>query len=90
MCVGFPGLVVEVDATGATVDTEGRRRRASTLFLPDIAVGEWVYVAAGTIVERLEASEAREIRATLLRALELEDAEAHAAAREGVGDVPQA
>jgi len=89
MCVGFPGLVVEVDATGATVDTEGRRRRASTLFLPDIAVGEWVYVAAGTIVERLEASEAREIRATLLQALELEDAEAQAAAK-GVGDVPQA
>jgi hydrogenase expression/formation protein HypC len=89
MCVGFPGQVVEVDATGATVDTEGRRRRASTLFLPDIAVGEWVYVAAGTIVERLEASEAREIRATLLQALELEDAEAQAAAK-GVGDVPQA
>ncbi len=90
MCVGFPGLVMEVDATGATVDTEGRRRRASTLFLPDIAVGEWVYVAAGTIVERLEASEAREIRATLLQALELEDAEAQAAARKGAGDVPQA
>ncbi len=90
MCVGFPGLVVEVDATGATVDTEGCRRRASTLFLPDIAVGEWVYVAAGAIVDRLDASEAREIRATLLRAQELEDAEAQAAARKGVGDVPQA
>lgn len=90
MCVGFPGRVVEVDSTGATVDTEGRRRRASTLFLPDIAVGEWVYVAAGTIVERLDESEAREIRATLLLALELEDAEAQAAARKGASDVPQA
>jgi hydrogenase expression/formation protein HypC len=90
MCVGFPGRVVEVDAVGATVDTEGRRRRASTLFLPDIAVGEWVYVAAGTIVERLEAGEAREIRATLLQALELEDAEAQAAARRGAGDVLKA
>lgn len=90
MCMGFPGRVVAVDAAGATVDTEGRRRRASTLFLPDIAVGEWVYVAAGTIVERLDESEAREIRATLYRALELEDAEAQAAARKGAGDVPQA
>lgn len=90
MCLGFPGLVVEIDAAGATVDTEGRRRRASILFMPDIAIGEWVYVAAGTIVERLDEREAREIRATLLGALELEDAGVQAAARKGAGDVPQA
>ncbi len=90
MCLGFPGLVVEVDAAGATVDTEGRCRRASILFMPDIAVGEWVYVAAGTIVERLDETEARGIRATLLQALELADAEAQAPARKGAGDVPRA
>jgi hydrogenase assembly chaperone HypC/HupF len=74
MCLGFPGLVVAVDASGATVDTEGRRRRASTLLAPDLAVGEWVYVAAGTVVDRLEPDEVAFIRATLLRAMAPEPA----------------
>ena len=67
MCLSFPGLVLAVDATGATVETEGRRRRASTLLFPDIAVGDRVVVAAGTIVDRLDAWQADEID-TLLRA----------------------
>jgi hydrogenase assembly chaperone HypC/HupF len=69
MCLGFPGLVVAVDTTGATVDTEGRRRRASTLLAPDLAVGEWVFVAAGTVVDRLEPEEVAFIRASLLAAM---------------------
>ena len=55
MCLGFPGRVVAVDPTGATVETDGRRRRANTLLAPDLAVGEWVYVSAGTVIERLDA-----------------------------------
>ena len=74
MCLGFPGLVVAVDATGATVDTEGRRRRASTLLAPDLAVGEWVFVAAGTVVDRLEPDEVAFIRTSLLRAMAPEGA----------------
>jgi hydrogenase assembly chaperone HypC/HupF len=74
MCLGFPGLVVAVDATGATVDTEGRRRRASTLLAPDLAVGEWVFVAAGTVVDRLDPEEVAFIRATLLEAIASEAA----------------
>ena len=72
MCIGFPGRVVAVDEFGAMVETEGRRRRASTLFLPDIAVGDWVAVAAGTIVERLEPDQAAEIQAILNQAIALE------------------
>jgi hydrogenase assembly chaperone HypC/HupF len=68
MCIAFPGLVVEVDGSGAVVETEGRRRHASTLYLPDIAVGDWVTVAAGTIVERLELDEAAEIRNLVIAA----------------------
>jgi hydrogenase assembly chaperone HypC/HupF len=67
MCIGFPGLVVALDSDGAIVQTEGRQRRASTLYLPDIAVGDWVTVAAGTIVERLEHDQAADIQ-TMLRA----------------------
>ncbi|HEX5825673.1 MAG TPA: HypC/HybG/HupF family hydrogenase formation chaperone [Candidatus Limnocylindrales bacterium] len=62
MCIAFPGLVVAIDASGAIVETDGRRRRASTLYLPGIAVGDWVTVAAGTIVARLEPDEVAEIR----------------------------
>lgn len=76
MCMAFPGRVVEVDSLGALVETDGRRRRASTLFLPDIAVGDWVAVLAGTIFERLEPDQAAEIEALLRQAIELEDAEA--------------
>jgi hydrogenase assembly chaperone HypC/HupF len=66
MCIGFPGIVVALDSDGAIVETEGRRRRASTLFLTDIAIGDWVTVAAGTVVERLEPDQAADIR-TMLR-----------------------
>ena len=62
MCIAFPGRVVAIDEAGAVVETEGRRRRASTLYLPQVAVGDWVTVAAGTIVERLDPDEAAEVR----------------------------
>ena len=63
MCLDFPGLVVERDGDTALVQMEGRRRRASTLLFPDLAVGEWVLVTTGTVVGRLEASEAAQLRA---------------------------
>ena len=83
MCIGFPGTVVAVDEVGATVDQQGRLRRASTLVIPDIAPGDHVFVAAGTIVERLDPHEAELIRSTLLEAIALEQAEAETAAGHG-------
>ena len=83
MCIGFPGTVIAVDELGATVDQDGRLSRASTLLFPDIAAGDSVLVAAGTIVERLDPDEAALIRATLLEAIALEQAEAETAARNG-------
>jgi hydrogenase assembly chaperone HypC/HupF len=76
MCLGFPGRVVGIDDAGATIDTEGRRRRAATLLVPDVSVGDWVFVAAGTIVGRIDPDEADHIRATLSEAIALEAAEA--------------
>jgi hydrogenase assembly chaperone HypC/HupF len=72
MCLGFPGLVVAVDPAGATIDTEGRRRRASILLAPDLQPGEWVFVAAGTVVDRLDPEEAAFIRSQLISAGALE------------------
>ncbi len=70
MCISFPGTVIEVDASGALVETDGRRRRASTLLLPDVCPGDRVVVAAGTIVERLDAWEAADIDALLRTAID--------------------
>jgi hydrogenase expression/formation protein HypC len=69
MCISYPGIVTEVDSAGATVDTDGRRRRVSTLLVPDIAVGEWVAVAVGTLVKRLDPNEAADIQRILRAAM---------------------
>jgi hydrogenase assembly chaperone HypC/HupF len=58
MCVTAPARVIAVDPDGATVLLGGRERRASTLVRPDTAVGDWVLVGAGTILERLSDEEA--------------------------------
>lgn len=65
MCIAFPGRVVAIDPGGALVETEGRLRRASTLLVDDLAIGDWVTVAAGTILVRLEPDEAAEIQEIL-------------------------
>lgn len=75
MCVTMPGQVLAVDASGATIESDGRRRRASTLLYPDVAVGDWVVVAAGTVVRQLTPAEAMEIRDALLEALRLVDSQ---------------
>jgi hydrogenase maturation factor len=65
MCVAFPAVVVAVDGLSAEVQTGDRQLRASTLLVPDLAPGELVAVAAGTIVDRLSADEATELLALL-------------------------
>lgn len=70
MCLAFPGRVTEVAPDGALVSTEGRLRRASTLLYPDVRPGEWVIVAAGTIVRRLDDEEAEAIREALTAAID--------------------
>jgi len=75
MCLAMPGQVLAVDVSGATIESDGRRRRASTLLYPDVAVGDWVIVAAGTVVQQLTPAEAMEIRDALLEALRLLDSQ---------------
>lgn len=74
---------MSVDRAGATVNREGRLRRASTFLVPDVAPGDWVLVTAGTILERLPLAEAELIRATLLEVLAADVTDAAAAAPAG-------
>ena len=68
MCVTDPGRVVEIADAMALVETDGRRMRASLMLVPDVAVGDWVIVAAGTVLEILEPEAAEEIRGWLAAA----------------------
>ncbi|HMJ80040.1 MAG TPA: HypC/HybG/HupF family hydrogenase formation chaperone [Candidatus Dormibacteraeota bacterium] len=78
MCLACPARVTAIDADGATIEADGRTRRAATLLYPDLAVGDWVIVAMGTVIERLDEARALEIRATLRHAIELADGEGSA------------
>lgn len=61
MCLDFPGRVVARTGDSVTVESDGRRRKASTLLYPDLVVGDWVYIAAGTVVEVLDDTSAKQI-----------------------------
>jgi hydrogenase assembly chaperone HypC/HupF len=61
MCLDFPGRVIARAGDSVTVESDGRRRKASTLLYPDVTVGDWVYVAAGTVVEVLDGATANQI-----------------------------
>jgi hydrogenase expression/formation protein HypC len=65
MCISYPGRIVAVTGGDALVETTGRRRHASTLLLPDAAVGDWVVVGAGSILRRLDPPVAHELIAML-------------------------
>jgi hydrogenase assembly chaperone HypC/HupF len=61
MCLTVPGEVVAIDGREAIVSIDGRLRRASTLAVDDIAVGDRVIVAAGSVMARLDDTEAEDI-----------------------------
>lgn len=81
MCISYPGRVMCVDPDGVLVDQAGRRRRASRILVPDLQPGDWVIVAAGTVIERLDPREAEQIAETLDAAVAAE----YAAAGEAAG-----
>jgi len=69
MCIAHPARVVALEASSAVVDIAGRTRRASLLMRPDVAVGAWVLVAAGTVVRRIDADEALDLTQQLQAAM---------------------
>jgi len=68
MCLSSSARVVSVEGLEAVVElTGGARRRASTLLLPDVQPGELVTVAAGTVLDRLDADEAAALDALVAK-----------------------
>ncbi|MCI7131868.1 MAG: HypC/HybG/HupF family hydrogenase formation chaperone [Lachnospiraceae bacterium] len=60
MCVALPGKVVEIYEKDALVDFNGNRVRAIAGLVP-IAVGDYVLVHAGCILQKLSAGEAQDM-----------------------------
>jgi len=73
MCVTYPAQVLEVADEMALVEIDRRQRRASLMLVPEVAVGDWVIVAAGTVLEIVDPDEATEILAMLNEAQPQED-----------------
>lgn len=65
MCVTWPGRIEAVTDGMAVVRIQGQSRRASLAVVPDATIGDWVIVAAGTVLEIVEPEEAVEILAIL-------------------------
>ena len=68
MCVTYPGRILALEGDMALVETDQRRHRALLVLVPTAAVGDWVIVAAGTVLEIVEPEEAAEILAILAEA----------------------
>lgn len=65
MCLTLPARIVALEPGVAVVEIDGLRRRASTILGPRLRTGDWVLVAAGTVVDRLSAREAEQLRIDL-------------------------
>lgn len=62
MCMAYPGQIIDISDGVAVVEFSGRRQRATLMLTPDVSVGDWVIVAAGTVIEVLDPADASEIR----------------------------
>jgi hydrogenase assembly chaperone HypC/HupF len=64
MCLTAPVRVVAVDGSTATVELgRGLRRRASTLAVPGVAVGDWALLSSGMLIRLLDPAIATQLLA---------------------------
>ena len=61
MCIMAPARVVSVDGEVCEVQTGSRVDKASMMLEPDLVVGDWVLVNAGTVVRKLDEEQAAEM-----------------------------
>ena len=57
--------MLAVDGEIALVDLDGVTRRASLVLVPEAAVGDWVLVATGLVLEMLDEAEVDELHQLL-------------------------
>ncbi len=61
MCLGIPGLVVEVTPEEGTciIDVFGVQRKVNTLLVGEVSEGEYLMVHSGFAVEKVDLEEAQ-------------------------------
>jgi len=65
VCLTMPAHVISVDGSRAVVEVGGLRRAASTLPAPEVRAGDWVIVAAGSVIRILEPHLAYQVAAAI-------------------------
>ncbi|WP_071459880.1 HypC/HybG/HupF family hydrogenase formation chaperone [Bacillus massilinigeriensis] len=60
MCVGVPAKVIEKQEFSAVVDVMGSKTTVGTIFVPDVAEGDYVIVHAGQAMSIIDKTYARE------------------------------
>jgi hydrogenase expression/formation protein HypC len=72
MCISIPARVISIQAQQAELDVLGSRRRASTLLMPEVKVGDYVLTGFGSIVQILDEDEAQASLALFQELMDLE------------------
>lgn len=60
MCLAVPMRLVERDGERGIVELSGVRRQVHLGFVPDLALGDYVLVHAGFVIEKLDPERAEE------------------------------
>lgn len=60
MCLAVPMKLVEREGERGVVELSGVRRQVHLGFVPDLAIGDYVLVHAGFVIERLDPERAEE------------------------------
>jgi len=60
MCLAVPAIVKEINGDRAMVELEGVTLEISTIFTPEVKVGDYVIVHAGYSIAVMEEKEAEE------------------------------
>lgn len=65
MCIGIPMQVADLEPGHAICVGRGERRRVNTALVGDLQLGEWLLVFLDSAQERISATRAAEVNATL-------------------------
>ncbi|MBC7319911.1 HypC/HybG/HupF family hydrogenase formation chaperone [bacterium] len=60
MCLAVPAIVKEINGNRAIVELEGVTLEISTIFTPEVKIGDYVIVHAGYSIAIMEEKEAEE------------------------------
>lgn len=60
MCLGIPGLIIEIKGTVAKVDVAGAKKEVSLALMENVKNGDYVIVHAGFAIEKIDEAKAEE------------------------------